>query len=147
MNHKEKGEKGQQLLIGKLSEYDVSIALPLSDNLPWDMILVSSDGKPKKIQVKASENSGQTNGAIRFDFRRNNWYKRESKRYTATDTDAIIGCDLISKEFFVFLPCDFEGKSTATIRKEKSKNGQVKGILLADDFRLDQERLDMIFLQ
>jgi len=144
MNNKEKGEKGQSKLIGFLADFDVDIALPLSDNLPWDMIIVK-DGIPKKIQVKTSEDKGKTSNSIRFDFRRCNWHKKTQKTYSSDEIDAIVGFDKIDNEFFIFLPSVFEDKSTLTLRKEVAKNGQKKGVKMAKDYLLNEKSIKLIF--
>lgn len=54
MNHhtKEKGDKGVGFVIADLMSKDISVCLPISEHLPFDLIAVYPDGKLKKVSVK-----------------------------------------------------------------------------------------------
>ena len=40
-NKKQLGEIGERIAIGELSKYGLDILLPMSDNLPFDIIITS----------------------------------------------------------------------------------------------------------
>ena len=64
MNYKTIGELGQNCAIGELSKYGLGIAPVLSDNYPFEFIIIADD-KLFKAQVKTSTVSNDNNVAIR----------------------------------------------------------------------------------
>lgn len=140
MNPKGKGEKAQLIVMGEFAKLDIPVLAPLSDNLPFDFVAVIK-GELKKIQVKSSEQPKRT-GAREFKLRRTNWYKGTEKGYEKQDCDLIICYDHESGDMYVLKPVDFVGAKSFSVRKEKPKNGQVKGLNFHDDFVLTKEKLN-----
>jgi len=133
MNPKEKGEKGQRIVIGELAKCDLSVAIPLSDNLPWDLVVISSNGSLLKAQVKTSSES-VNNGSVVFGLYSNNWYSGSTKKYDENDCDIMLLCDY--ENVYLLTPDEFTGRKCFTIRKEASKNGQSKNVNLAEKYLL-----------
>lgn len=144
MNGKEKGEKAQRIVIGELAKLDINVAIPLTDNLPWDFIAVYNG--LHRIQVKSSEESRKIN-ATEFSLRSTNWHKRTQKTYSAKDCDAIICYDFKDGSLYLLGVEDFSGRNSFTIRKStsKGKGNQIKNANMHDDFLLTKERLETIF--
>ncbi|MAG26112.1 hypothetical protein CMI47_11090 [Candidatus Pacearchaeota archaeon] len=143
MNPKALGEKGEKITIGELAKLDIEVAIPLSDNLPWDLILVWGSGL-HKIQVKSSKlTTAGCSNSITFDLTSNNWYKKTTKKYTAKEVDAIVLCDY--QHIYILGPKDFAGRRTFTIRYEASKNKQSKGCNFASDYLVTEERLSKLW--
>lgn len=114
-NHKQNGEKGERIAIGELSKYDIDIALPMSDNHPYDFIAIVND-KFYRVQVKSSK--WKTDNYIEFSLKKNNWYKKTSKKYTIKEVDVMILCDYDT--VFILGTKDFDNKSSFSIVKNKT---------------------------
>lgn len=144
MNPKSKGEKGQRIVIGELAKWDIDVAIPLTDNLPWDFIVVYNN-KLFRAQVKSSSQvPRESNGSIVFDLTTSNWYQGTTKKYSSNDIDIIILCDF--QNVYLLSQKDFLGRRAFTIRKTASKNNQKKNMNFHEDFILSKERLDMVFV-
>lgn len=140
---KVKGEKGQLITIGELAKWDIQIAIPLSDNLPFDFILIVND-KLFKAQVKTSERKGtNTKGSISFKLTTNNWHKKTEKKYSEEDIDVMILCDY--NNIYLLDKDDFSGRSSFNIRREPSANNQQKRVNLAEDYVISRKRIDLVF--
>lgn len=142
MNPKGKGEKAQLIVMGEFAKLDIPVLAPLSDNLPFDFVAVIN-GKLKKVQVKSSEGIQRT-GSREFKLRTTNWRKKTDKGYTEQDCDLIICYDHETNDLYVLKPEHFVGAKSFSVRKEKSKNGQVKGLNFHEDFVLTKERLEQV---
>lgn len=142
MNHKAVGTKGQNCVIGELAKLGIDVAYPLSDNLPFDLILIK-DYKVYRAQVKTSEEQ-KKKGSIRFNLRTTNWYSGETKKYTVKDCDVFLCYDIPSNALYILKPSDFSERTNFTIRTEESKNKQTKGVNRHEDFLASKERLDSI---
>lgn len=140
MNHKALGEKGQRITIGILAKFDIDVAIPLTDNLPWDLILIYN-GKLYKAQVKSSTCS-LNNGSVTFGLRTNNWYTKTSKKYTELECDIMILCDY--ENIFLLSPKEFKNRNAFTIRKIASKNGQKTRINSFEDYIISTKRIEMV---
>jgi len=140
MNWKTKGEKGERIAIGELAKWDLDVAIPLSDNLPWDLV-VCNKGKLFRVQVKSSE-AGDDNRTD-FNTSTNNWHSKTTKKYSKSDCDVMILCDYNS--IYLLGPDDFANRRSFTIRHEPSKNGQKKGTNMHDDFVISKKRIREVF--
>jgi hypothetical protein len=143
VNPKAKREKGQRIAIGVLAKYNIDVAIPLSDNLPFDLVLIIN-GRLFRAQVKSSERKNtQTEGSIVFGLTTNNWYSKTSKKYSPDEIDVMLLCDY--EHLYILTIPDFIGRSTFTIRTKASKNGQVKGMHMHDDFVISEKRIKEVF--
>lgn len=141
MNGKYFGEIGQNVVIGELSKFGVGIAVPLGDNLPFDLIVIV-ENRLYKLQVKSSS-QGKKNESVTFDFASNDFYTGKVKRYSKEEVDVLVGVDL--RTYQVYLFSDFEKRRTMTIRLSLPKNGQTKNIHRHEDFVLTASRVKEIF--
>ena len=140
-NHKQLGEIGERIAIGELSKFGIDILLPMSDNLPFDFVIFRNN-KFYKCQVKTSDSISKYN-SIRFSLTSNNWNKGTTYKYTESDFDILICCDLDTIYLFRF--SDIGDRSNLYIRKEEPKNGQSKGITFAKDCIISESRLSYVF--
>jgi hypothetical protein len=139
-NPKARGERGQRITIGELAKIGIDVAIPLSDNLPWDLIIIFG-GKLLKAQVKSS--SRIEYGSTLFYLRSNNWHKGEIYHYSEKDCDIILLCDY--KNVYVIGPEEFSGRSSINIRTGLvTRNKQHKKIHRHEDYILSVERLRKI---
>ena len=138
MNWKEKGEKGERIAIGELAKFDINIAIPLSDNLPFDFIAIYND-KLYRVQVKSSERKGDY---TEFDMRTNNWYSKTSKKYTKNEIDIMLLCDY--EYIFILSHNEFDNRGHFTIRYSKEKQwGNNQHFF--EDFVLSKKRIQETF--
>lgn len=148
-NQKSKGEKGVQISIGELAKWDIQVAFPLSDNLPFDIILIYHN-KLYKAQVKSgqkrnsSKSKTYSDGTISFKLTTNNWYKKTTTKYYAKDIDVMVLCDY--ERVFLLSPQEFSGRTTYVIRDTPSKNGQKKGCNMAQDHILSKEVIERVLV-
>jgi hypothetical protein len=141
MNNKAQGEYATKIVIAELAKLGIDIALPMSDNLPFDLVAILN-GKLYKVQVKSSTQS--SSGTVLFTFRRVNWWKKTAVNYSFGETDILIGYDMYSDTCYVFEPDQFVDKSTITLRKIKTKNNQLKNCNAAADYILCKDRITKI---
>lgn len=145
-NNKHKGENAQKFVIAALARYDVEVALPMSDNLPFDLIAIYK-GHLFKVQVKSSSKSEGGEGSISFKCTSSNWWKKTTKKYTSQDTDILIGYDYENGGVYLLSPHNFVNRRSFTIRKTSSKNNQKKRMNLAADYELSEKRLKEVFVK
>ena len=142
MNPKARGEKGQRIVIGELAKLDVDVAIPLTDNLPFDLVVIYG-GKLFKAQIKSSCRAGSLSlGNIVFSLTTNNWYKGTKKKYTSTDCDIMFLCDY--KNVYLLSSGEFSNRASFTIRQKVAVNGQSKGCNMHDNYVLSSSRLEKI---
>ena len=142
MNSKSSGERGQLITLGELGKLGAHVAVPLSDNLPFDLVLVWH-GRLYRAQVKSSRRTpASTSGCIEFDLRSSNWYAKTVKTYSAAEIDVMLLCDY--ERVYALGPSDFEGRKTFTLRFDAPGNNQTKGLNLASDYLLSVGRLDAL---
>ena len=139
-NHKQLGEIGERIAIGELAKFGIDILLPMSDNLPFDFVIVF-DNKFYKCQVKTSTEKSE-NDSLRFSLTSNNWNQGTVHKYTKDEVDIIICCDL--KTIYLFKFSEVEEKENIFIRETDTKNGQKKGIWFAKDYIISESRLSSV---
>jgi len=143
MNYKSIGEIGENCVIGDLSKYGLNVAIPLSDNLSYDIIVIANQ-KLFKAQIKTSTEN--KNGEyISFSLKTNNWLQGTEKKYTRKDCDIIICYDLVENKSFLLLPEDFENKGNFTIRYQTPKQNNQYGINWFEDYIISNKRIKEVF--
>lgn len=143
MNYKNIGEIGQAIAIGELGKLGIKVAVPLSDNLPFDLVAII-DTRLLKLQIKSSS-SLTREGAISFRISTTNFYKGTRKRYNTNEIDLLIGVDLLDNHLYVFGPEIFTTSETISIRKTPPKNGQSVNIKMASDYILNKDTCSKFF--
>ena len=141
MNGKYFGEIGQNIVIGELSKYGIGIAVPLGDNLPFDLIAIV-DNRLYKLQIKSSS-QGHENESVVFNFLSNDFYSGKIKKYSKDEVDVCVAVDL--RTYQVYLFDDFEARGSVTIRLGPPKNHQAKRMNWHDDFVLNSSRVKKVF--
>jgi len=142
MNPKSQGEKGQRIAIGELAKWNIDVALPLTDNLPWDFIMIYKD-RLLRVQVKSGEYKGTgVEGSIQFNLRSTNWHSKTCKKYTGGDCDLMLLCDY--ENLYILGPREFDSRRCFSIRRNPSRNGQTKGVNLHSDYVFSTDRLDKL---
>lgn len=139
-NFKQIGEIGERIAIGELAKYGIEVLLPMSDNLPFDFGIFYNN-KIYKCQVK-STNTRTKSDALEFSLTSNNWNKGTKYLYVKSDYDVLILCDLTNIYLLRF--DEVKGKSVFTLRDSPPKSNQTKGIHLATDYIISEERLEKV---
>ena len=147
MNMKEQGEESVRIAIGELAKFHISAAVLLTDNEPFDLIVIV-DGRLFKAQVKSSgveADRDVVKNSVKFKCSTSNWHKKTTKKYKKGDFDLMICVDM--RDFSVYLvePEKVMGKRTFQIRLSDSKNGQKKFCNMRNDYLLSKERIKSIF--
>jgi|GEM_PF-2450766 len=135
-NFKSIGDIGQNIVIGELSKYDIGISMPISDNYPFDLIIIINN-KVYRTQIKTSSIIKQ--GKITFEFTTNNWNTGEKFSYSKKEVDICIGICLENNKVYIF--DNFEEQRNITLRAEKAKNNNKKNINDAENYELSQKRI------
>ena len=139
-NSKTKGELGEKIAMTELAKYGLDIAIPLSDNLPIDLIVMNKKGKLFKVQVKSST-EGKFEESIIFSCRTSNWWKKENKKYNQKDFDVFIGCDLNDYSLYLFKSSEVAGRNAITLRKKVLYKSQIP----ADKYAISERRIKEVF--
>ena len=142
MSYKTLGDIGQNCVIGHLARFGVGVAVPLSDNYPYDLIILGKT--PLRAQVKASSFSAN-NGSIFFDLSTNNYYTGETKKYTEDEIDIYICYDLVRDKVYVLSHNDVSGQKCFTIRYSDAIGSRKYQVNLEQDFILNDSRVKSIF--
>lgn len=139
MNPKSMGEKAESCVIGELAKWCIDVALPMSDNHPFDMILLLGN-KMFKAQVKSTSVVNRS-GTVSFDLETTNWYLGESRSYDANDCDIVLCYNLRSNSLYLLAMDDFKGQKHFSVRTEKTKNNQKAKIHYHDDYVISVKRI------
>jgi hypothetical protein len=139
-NHKQNGEKGERIAIGELAKYDIDVAMPMSDNHLYDFIIIIGS-KFYRAQVKSS--TQMISDSLLFALKKNDWYKRTSKKYTSNDIDVMILCDYST--IYLLTPSEFNNKSTFTISfKRNGIGGPVRHS--NTQYQISKKRIQEVFV-
>lgn len=118
------GDLAVNCVIGELSKYGLGIAFPLSDNYPFDLIVISNN-KLFRLQVKSS--STIINGSIIFHNARTK-KNNDNENYTNEEIDAFALYNLVNKEIYILSFNETKNKGGIVIRLRETKNNQKGGI-------------------
>lgn len=140
INKKNIGELGEQIVIGELGKYGIQVAVPLSDNLPFD-IIVYYNNNFFKCQVKSTNR--YKDGYCFFSLTSENGYLRKTHYYTHDEVDVFILCDL--NNIFLFTFDELNNKKSLTLRYDNPINNQQKNINYAIDYIISLERIKEVF--
>lgn len=98
----------------------------------FDLVLVDTDGKCHKVQVKFSEQT-VTDGSTLIDFRKQTRNNGVTKLYTSAEIDAVIAYISEVEKLIWLGPDKFVGRACLTVRYKPSKNKQTKNVTMVDD--------------
>ena len=133
MHHtKEKGDSGVGFVIADLMKNGIQVCIPISEHQPYDLVAVYPNGEMKRIQVK--HRKARSTGTIEIPF-----------RSSYSDSNGVHMKDVEKDDFDLYADyCPDTGGtyyfnhnrfgSCLSLRLEKPKNNQVKGVKLAKDF-------------
>jgi hypothetical protein len=140
-NYKELGEIGERAVVGKLARLGIDVALPMSDNHPFDLIVIGQNHL-FKIQVKSS--GCHTGNSVCFGIQSTNFYHVTAKTYSEKDCDLILCYDLVDDKIYVLEAPDFVGKRSFTVYLG-SHNPTSPSSHLASRYLLTSEKVFCLF--
>lgn len=140
-NRKSLGEIGERIAIGELAKFGIDVMLPMTDNLPFDLV-VYYNNKFFKCQVKTSKFI-TPQGSMLFDITTNDWYTKTVHKYTSEEVDVWILCDL--KTIYLLKFGEVDCKKAITLRTSPTKNRQSMGIRYAKDYIISEQRIKEVF--
>ncbi|MCK9434960.1 MAG: group I intron-associated PD-(D/E)XK endonuclease [Candidatus Cloacimonetes bacterium] len=148
MNAKEQGEESVKIVIGELAKYHIGCAILLTDNEPYDFIVIYK-GRLLKAQVKSSSIEGGqkevVSNSVKFKCCTSNWHKRTVKKYKPGDYEVMFFVDMRDYSIYLVEAEKTFGIRTFTIRTSPSKNGQIQACNMKEDYLLSQDRIEAVF--
>lgn len=137
MNTKDIGDKSEAIIFCELVKRNFTVLKPWGDNRKYDFVVDIGKGVFQRIQSKTGYIE---NGVIRFTPRSVTTENGKTKTvsYSKDDIDFfMVYCRDNDKIYCISIEdCP---KDTCFLRLEPSKNGQTKGIRMANDFELDKK--------
>lgn len=136
---KDKGDVGLTAVMADLLKHDIQVALPISEHLPFDLIVIHRSGAMMKVSVKyrtlSSRGSVKVTAGSVWNDRNGTHYRR----HNPGDYDAVaIYCPNTSQCYYL-LATELTPRDT-TLRIVDTENNQSVGIRMAHRF-VDPDRL------
>jgi PD-(D/E)XK endonuclease len=135
LNRKAKGDLAELKVATDLRARGYRIAIPYGENWDFDLILCRDDGRLERVQVKYVRSDGCV---IEVPCRSHSLTKgkiRATKRYTAAQIDWLAVWDAgLDRCFYVPASELGPGMNLFSLRLTPSRNGQVRGIRLAEGY-------------
>jgi hypothetical protein len=124
-----KGDLGQAMIMADALKRGYKVALPLGEDWRYDLIVLK-EGKLLRVQCKYTES---TNGVVKVRCETHDG--RSYYRYKQEDIDFIAVYDKITDKCY-YVNCSYlgKGRGALSLRTCKTKNGQKKRILKAENF-------------
>jgi len=136
---KDKGDSGVGFVIADLLSKNIQVALPISEHLPFDCIAIAEDNRMVRLSVKYRAKN--VHGVLPVGLR-GYWNDKHGTHVrlqdkTAFDATAVY-CPDTGKCYY--LRNEEAAGQTFVLRVVDVKNGQHKGVRMAEDYR-DPKRL------
>lgn len=127
----EKGEIGEAMVIADLMRQGHDVALPFGHNQPYDLIVIRKEGgRLEKVQVKYTTSDGEV---IRAVIRSSSAWV--AHRYTADEVDWLAIYEATTSSCYYIPAVVWDGYQQLALRLKPTRNGQVRGIRWAADYR------------
>ena len=136
MNSKTIGNIGEAKALCKFVELGIPVYIPFGDNEKADLI-AEFNGKLNKIQVKTSIKA--EDGKMIFDLTSSTVHRANGVKhiYNKDEIDYFV-CYNIARDKLFLIPIEKAPGTAITIRYEKPKNNQTKGIQFEEDYLLER---------
>ena len=135
MQTKTIGNIGEAKVLCKFVELGIPVYLPFGDNEKSDLI-ADFNGKLNKIQVKTSFKA--EDGRMIFDLTSSTLHRKNGVKhfYTSEEID-YFACYNITRDKIFLIPVGKTPKTSITIRYEKPKNNQIKGVVFEGQYLIE----------
>tara|TARA_Y100000310_G_scaffold282353_1_gene303490 strand:+ start:5558 stop:5980 length:423 start_codon:yes stop_codon:yes gene_type:complete len=128
-NSKVKGDDAEVAALSLFKRNGYTVSIPFGENAPYDLVVESPGRRVYRVQVRWCN---WTKGSLMVNLR--TFVGRKHKTLDRDRIDAFVAWD--GSEAFVIPVADTMGcKSGLSLRREPAKNGQVKGVRLAEPYR------------
>ena len=138
MNWKTLGDLAQNCVIGELAKYGLGVAFPLSDNYPFDIIIIANNNL-FKTQVRGS--SSNVSGAVYFKLKKNNFYQGTSIHYTNMEVDLFALWDFKRQKLHLISHKETNSQGTISIRYETPRNNIKVGVHQSAETLISEDRI------
>lgn len=136
MDSKRLGMIGEAKVIAKLVELQIPVYTPFGDNESCD-IIAEFNGKLNKIQIKTSEKTKDGKVVFEISSRRNNLTTSRRIGYDENEIDYFALYNL-ARDTIYLIKVKESPQDSITFRFEPTKNNQVTGIRVENDFLLEK---------
>jgi PD-(D/E)XK endonuclease len=135
LNRKAKGDLAELMVAADLRARGYKIALPYGEDWDYDLILCREDGTLERVQVKFVCSDGRVIRVRPRSSSLTNGKVRATKYYTAAMIDWLAVWDAALNRCFYIPAAELgEGMHMLSIRLSPSRNGQLRGIRLAERY-------------
>jgi hypothetical protein len=119
------------MVVADLMRQGHDVAIPFGHNKPFDLIVIrKEDGRLEKVQVKYTTSDGFVMRAV---IRSSSAWVQH--RYTRDEVDWIAIYEATTSACFYIPARVWDGRHQLALRLKPTRNGQVKGIRWANDYR------------
>lgn len=118
------------MILARLIRLGYSVSLPFGNNQRYDMV-VEEDGRLLKVQCKTGRLKG---GTVNFPTSSINGFTGKRRGYKGHADLFMVYCPINGEVYRV--PVSVAGAVECNLRLTPAKNGQIKGVKLAEDFKL-----------
>jgi len=137
MNSKTIGERSEAMVAAALMKAGKVILTPFGDNQRYDLV-IDENGVFQRVQCKTGRIS---NGRVRFQccsITTNKYVRKGAKpeRKTYRGQIELFGVYCPDNDKVYLVPIEAAPSNDMYLRLEKPKNGQAKGINMAEDYEL-----------
>jgi hypothetical protein len=130
---KEKGDIGVAMVIADLTRRGFSVAIPLAEHLPFDLVVISPECKTSRISVKYSKDDDCVKISLRTVSSNSNGYV--VKRVNCDDLDGFAVYSPISNECYYINKNTLGGaKNTISLRIKEAKCTNQSQVKYAKNF-------------
>lgn len=115
--------QAEDMAASELMKYGVGVLIPLSDNMPFDLML-HWRGRMLRARIRTASRRG---ALTRFSLP------------AVADCDVVVLCD--GESVYLLKPKEFGGRRGFTVRHRPTKSGQSKGCNFHEDFVVSAKRV------
>ena len=126
------GERSEGQIVAAFLRAGKVVLCPLGDNQRYDLVL-DEGGKFVRVQCKTGRIE---KGAIVFNTRSTNWYTHEGRDYRGQADLFAVYVPALDKVYTI--PVDDVGVTACNLRLNPPRNGQMRGVRLAENFEFKQ---------
>jgi hypothetical protein len=132
MNTRDKGDLAVLAIAANLMKRGCKVALPFGDSWDYDLIVMKPEFR--RVQVKYAESDGEVLIVKCRTHTINAGRITKTKTYTAEMIDVLAVYDKTTDRCFYLPISEIDSKTEVRLRLVPPKNGQVKGIRLAETY-------------
>lgn len=130
MNTKTIGDLAELKAATYFAQQGYIVSMPYGDNAPYDLI-IDKDNVLQKVQVKART---EREGAISVELR--SAMRGYTHHYTRQDFDILACYNIDTGEMAYLTWDDIQERQVVKLRNKPAKNGQKKGVMLMEDYKI-----------